>query len=41
MGFWLGKVKFLALVKVTGAQDEVLVGRSWVSILCEGGWKPG
>jgi hypothetical protein len=41
MGFWSGEVKFLALVKVTGALAEVLAGGIWVFILCEGGWKPG
>jgi hypothetical protein len=41
MVFWLGEVKVLALVKVTGALDEVLAGEIWVFSLCEGGWKPG
>jgi hypothetical protein len=27
MGFWLGEVGFLALVKVSGALDGVLAGR--------------
>jgi hypothetical protein len=32
MGFWLGKVGFLALVKVAGALDEWL-GEVWVLVL--------
>jgi hypothetical protein len=41
MGFWLGVVKFLALVKVTGALDEVLAGGKCFFSLSQGGWKPG
>jgi hypothetical protein len=41
MGFWLGEVLFLALVKVAGALDGILAGRSWVFSLSDGGWGPG
>jgi hypothetical protein len=41
MGSWLGEVKFLALVKVTGALDKVLPRGSWVFSLSQGGWKSG
>jgi hypothetical protein len=33
MGSWLGEVKFLALVMVTGALDKVLARGSWVLAL--------
>jgi hypothetical protein len=41
MGFWLGEIKFIALVKVTGALDKVLAGGSLVFSLSQGGWRPG
>jgi hypothetical protein len=41
MGFWLGEVRFLALVKVARDLDRVLAGLSWVFSLNEDGWGPG